>query len=60
MSKNFNEPVVYIRNVKQVSLYVKHGVKPVDIFHDGTYLTFVFNKDKTQKLYDLWCNRELN
>lgn len=50
---------VKILDSKQVMLYVKHGVKPIDIFVDNDKLIYVFTKDETRELYTKWLNREL-
>lgn len=50
---------VSIVNLKQVGLYIKNGVKPIDVqFTDR--LVFIFDKDQCSKLFDKWCKYELN
>lgn len=56
--------VVRIVNLKQILLYIKHGVYPVDIFtslddYDRDILVCVFLKEDTKKVYNKWINHEL-
>ena len=53
--------VVNIVNTKQAYQYIKHGLKPVDIYVDETTgkMVFVFDKLKSYELYTKWCNYEL-
>lgn len=51
--------VVNIVNYRQASLYIKNGVKPIDLKYTDR-LVFVFDKNETSKVYDLWCKYELN
>ena len=50
---------------KQKTLYVKHGAYPIDMyssvdFNTGKDITvYVFLRDDTRELYDLWCKHEL-
>ena len=50
---------VRIVNTKQFGLYIKYGVMPVDILCDKETLVFIFNKEDTRRVYDLWCKHEL-
>jgi hypothetical protein len=50
---------VNILNTKQAGLYIKNGVKPVDLYWNEGYLVFVFSKDDTRELYTKWLNRTL-
>ena len=52
------ENIVHILNPKQAGLYVKHGVKPIDLIYTDT-LVFVFKREETKELYKLWMKREL-
>ena len=53
--------VVNIVNTKQAYQYIKHGLKPVDIYVDEVSgkLIYVFDKLKSYELYTKWCNYEL-
>ena len=52
---------VRILNPVQVSAYLRHGAKLIDlIIGDGNKLVFIFNKDSTAYLYALWLIHELN
>ncbi|MBC5995483.1 hypothetical protein H8923_01805 [Romboutsia hominis] len=51
---------VRILNPKQAGLYIKHGVKPIDIIYTDA-LVFIFEKNKkTVELHRKWLNRELD
>ena len=50
---------IKIVNTKQAMLYIKHGVKPVDLFEDRGVIIYIFDKKKTKELYDSWCKYEL-
>lgn len=51
--------IVKIINYKQASMYIKHGVKPIDLYYTDV-LVFVFDRDETREVYDKWCKYELN
>ncbi len=56
--------VVRIVNLKQILLYIKHGVFPVDIYtslddYDRDILVCVFLKEETLDVYDKWIKHEL-
>lgn len=52
------DDMIAVGNIKQASLYIKYGVYPYDIrFTDKLY--FIFKKEETRPLYDLWNNYEL-
>jgi len=56
-----NNETVKIVNLKQATLYIKHGVKPINVyvgFKDK--LIFEFNKVDTEDLFTKWCNYQLN
>ena len=53
------ENTLKILNTKQAGLYLKHKVPLIDIFWSGGSLVFVFNREDTKIVYDLWCKREL-
>lgn len=49
-----------ILNPKQAGLYIKHGVKPIDIVYTDA-LVFIFERnEKTAELHRKWLNRELD
>ena len=53
---------VKIINTRQAMKYIKHGVFPVDFEYvskpiEGLY--FIFDRDESQEVYDLWCRYEL-
>lgn len=54
------DAVVFIVNTKQAGLYIKNGIELVDIFWSKNSLVFVFNRDDTKEVYDLWCKHELS
>lgn len=50
---------VRILNPKQAGLYIKNGVKPIDIVYTDA-LVFIFERnEKTAELHRKWLNREL-
>ena len=60
-NKEYNEiECIRIVNTKQAGLYIKHKIIPKDIYWDKETLVFVFNKNDTKLVYDLWCRHELN
>ena len=54
-----NKDKIKIVNYKQASMYIKYGVKPIDLYYTDT-LVFVFNRNETKEVYDKWCKYELN
>lgn len=63
-SKIFNneystEDTVKIVNTRQAGLYIKNDIPPVDLFWSKNALVFVFNREESKGVYDLWCKREL-
>lgn len=50
---------VKIVDPKQTMLYIKHGVKPIDIYVENDRIIYVFTKAETRELYTKWLNREL-
>lgn len=52
---------VRILNPVQVSAYLRHGAKLIDlVIGDGNKLVFIFDKASTAYLYALWLIHELN
>jgi hypothetical protein len=49
---------VRILNPMQAGLYIKHGVKPVDLIYTDV-LVFIFKKSETRELHKLWLERKL-
>lgn len=49
---------VKIVNLDQVSKYIQHGIKPVDIQYTNR-LVFVFDKEQTKDVFKKWRNYEL-
>lgn len=56
MEKNNNE--VHIVNLKQAQAYIKAGVQPLRVYVTNR-LVFVFDRDKTKPLFDLWREYKL-
>ena len=52
--------LINIVNTKQAGMYIKNGVKPIDLYWGKDKLVFVFDRNETKELYDLWCKYELN
>ena len=54
--------VVNIVNTKQAYQYIKHGLKPLDIYVDEVTgkLIYVFYRLKSQELFTKWVNYELH
>jgi hypothetical protein len=51
---------VRILNPVQVSAYIRHGAKLIDlIIGDENKLVFIFDKKSTAYLYELWLIHEL-
>lgn len=56
---------VKIVNRRQATLYIKNGLKPIDVYaskgKDGELdiLVYVFDKESTFPLFIKWCNGEL-
>lgn len=55
--------VVRILNCLQAAAYISNGAELLDLYTsisiDKPALVFVFEKEKTVKLYDSWCKKEL-
>lgn len=56
------EDCVFIGNLKQAGLYIKHGAEVIDVlWSDKTKaLVIVFTRNSTKDLYALWNRRELD
>ncbi len=53
------EDTVKIVNTRQAGLYIKNNVPLADLFWSKNALVFVFNREESKEVYDLWCKREL-
>ena len=57
--------VVRIVNYKQAAAYISHGAELLDIYGSRDFKTeeplivYIFNREDTTHLYDLWCKHEL-
>ena len=52
---------VRIINPLQQTMYMKHGVYPIDIYVGyGGKMVFIFLRDETKLVYEKWLNYELN
>ena len=57
--------VVRIVNQKQVLLYAKNNVYPIDMYAsiddktNNTILVMIYIKEDTSEVYKKWCNYEL-
>lgn len=52
---------VRILNPVQVSAYIRHGAKLIDlVIGDGNKLVFIFDRKSTAYLYELWLIHELS
>lgn len=57
--------VVRIVNILQSVAYLNNGAQLLDIYPSKDYktgkpiLVFIFNRQDTKNLYDLWCRHEL-
>jgi hypothetical protein len=57
--------VIRIINPKQMLLYIKNNVFPIDIYtsiddKNNAILAMVFLKEDTTDVYKKWCNYELD
>lgn len=56
---------IRILDPQQAALYWAHGIEPLDIYSSRDYKTgkalivFVFKRDETKEVFDLWCKHEL-
>jgi hypothetical protein len=63
--RNYNQNEVYrLINPKQVKLYIKHKVYPIDMYSsiDGNsndVVVYVFLREETKDLYQKWLAHEL-
>lgn len=61
----FGDEIVRIGNIYQSMAYISNGAELIDIYTSKNRITgdpiliFVFNRNSTKQLYDLWCKHEL-
>lgn len=61
----FGDEIVRIGNIYQSMAYISNGAELIDIYTSKNrktgdpILIFVFNRNSTKQLYDLWCKHEL-
>lgn len=54
-----------ILDPKQAALYWNYGIEPLDIYPSRDFKTnkslivFVFKRNETKEVFDLWCKHEL-
>lgn len=53
------EDTIKIVNTRQAGLYIKNNIPLIDLFWSRDTLVFVFDREKSKYVYDLWCKREL-
>ena len=64
-SRDYTEKEVYrIINPKQAKLYIKNRVFPIDMYasidkNNNDVIVYVFLRDETKELYQLWQSYEL-
>lgn len=57
--------VVRILNTQQTAAYLKYGAELLDVYQSidvktgAPLLVYIFDRDKTKNLYDLWCKHKL-
>lgn len=57
---------IRLLNIKQSIMYLKHGCELLDLYVSIDYKTrepvlcFIFNREQSKPLFDLWCKHELN
>lgn len=62
----FGDEIVRIGNIYQSMAYISNGAELIDIYTSKNRITgdpiliFVFNRNSTKQLYDLWCKHELD
>lgn len=55
-----NDNTVKIVNELQAKMYIKNGLKPVEVFWGYDTWVFVFDKQASKPYFDKWCKHELN
>lgn len=56
---------IRILNAQQAAAYIKHGIVLLDLWlskdkEGKPILVFIFDKEESKEVYDLWCKHELN
>lgn len=54
------EKYVEIVNVKQAHLYIKNGLNPVQVYWGRDRVVYLFDRDKSKPLFDLWREHKLS
>lgn len=52
--------VVEIVNVKQAHLYIKNGLSPLSVYWGRDKVVYLFDREKSQPLFDLWREFKLS
>lgn len=61
----YAKDAIRILDPKQAALYWNNHVEPLDIYPSRDYKTnkalivFVFKRDETKEVFDLWCKHKL-
>ena len=50
---------IQIVNVKQAHLYIKNGLNPVAVYWGRDRVVYLFDKEKSKPLFDLWREYKL-
>ena len=50
---------VKIVNYLQAAMYIKHGVKPIDMDYTNK-IVFIFDAENTKEVWEKWKRKELN
>ena len=56
---------IRLLNLKQCTMYLKHGCELLDLYVSRDHetndpvLCFIFNREQSKLLFDLWCKHEL-
>ena len=54
------EKCVHVVNTLQAFMYINNNAELLDVIPgENKKIVFVFDREKTYILYDLWCKREL-
>ena len=50
---------VEIVNIKQAHLYIKNGLNPISVYWGKDRVVYLFDKEKSKPLFDLWRKYQL-
>lgn len=50
---------IEIVNVKQAHLYIKNGLNPISVYWGKDRVVYLFDKEKSKPLFDLWRQYKL-